>query len=214
VLVKAPLGPASYSAVVDAKSHLNTRRADVEADNIAYHKRHHKATYAMAIAKKFVQGRRVEDAIAQNVSFLTTECLKEWIKLHFETPLPLTTYRAFFEAPGLISELPDPVIVKAKRLKSLYHLMSEVFTIFAEAHRVRLSMNIPIAHLLRTANERHFDDPYEIHDLQDIVNFLKSPFIACLGEDEDGGLYFERKPEELPYVMAATLNGLSSYYNV
>ena len=69
-------------------------------------------------------------------------------------------------------------------------------------------MNIPIDHLLRTANERHVEVPYQIADLHEVVDFLSSPFVAYLAEVQDRGLFLTHSPDELPHVPAALIQGL------
>ncbi|MCZ7543286.1 MAG: restriction endonuclease [Anaerolineae bacterium] len=105
VRAHAPIGPASYTVVVDAKARRGGKVQDLQAYALQEHLRKNEADYAVVVAGNFAEGRVVRQAEDGGIVLLPVAVLGAWLRLHESTPLNLSQHRAMFATPGLRSGL-------------------------------------------------------------------------------------------------------------
>ena len=186
VLLKAP-GANSFKVAVDAKSTSSGSINDglVDFDTLKEHKKKHKADYMAIVGCAFKQERLIARAIEHNVVLLDIDILEDLVKKHKETPLIVKTYKQIFEQKGIadISILDDD----RKRIVRDGSLMKAVIEcLLTESMDVVTKGQLQERDIYRSLRDNPiFKEGIELKEIANMLQFLSSPLIGCLGKDKD-----------------------------
>jgi len=187
VLLRANIGPDSYSVVVDAKARREGKLLDLEVLTLQDHLRKNEADYAIVVAGGFSGGKVVRHAEETKIGLLSIPVLAEWLRLHDRTPLNLQESKAIFLTAGLVPGL--PVSIKAAAEKRLHWgaLLVDLLGLIEETYEHGLSLLLTPNHLFTMLVTRLRGVRHANQDVQTAIALLTHPAIsAALGDAEKG----------------------------
>lgn len=144
VLVLAPLGQETYSAVVDGKSSRHGKVTNHQIDWLALtrHKDSHRVDYILVVAPNFSSGDLLDNASKTSSALISSDDLAAVIRLHASTPLSLADLRELFRYAGH-PELPlQRIQEKAAEVARLQRLLPDVLRIFESSYRAGVAAPI------------------------------------------------------------------------
>jgi len=187
VLVRAIIGPESYSVVVDAKTRRDGKLQDLEVYTLQEHQQNSEADYAVVVAGSFAGGKIVRHAKENGVVLLSVPILGAWLTLHAHTPLNLNEYRVMFTTPGLLEDLPTAMKSAAEKRERWGHLLVDLVELIRETYDHGLDQLLPSDQLFTMLVTRLRGVRYSRDEVRRAVTLLTHPAIgAALGEDEKG----------------------------
>jgi len=187
VLVRANVGPESYTVIVDAKARRDGKLQSLEVYTLQEHLRNNAADYAVVIAGRFAEGKVVRHAQENGVVLLSVPILNDWLRLHAHTPLNLSEYRPMFTTPGLLDDLPATLIATAEEHERWAHLLVDLVELIEETYEHGLNQLLPSDQLFAMLVTRMRGVRYPRQHVQEAIALLTHPAVrAALGDDETG----------------------------
>lgn len=187
VLVRANIGPESYSVVVDAKARRDGKLQDLEAYTLQDHLAKNEGTYAVVVAGRFASGKIARHAENSGIVLLSVALLSEWLRLHERTPLNLSEYRSVFTKPGSIDGQPPSLKSASDKRLHWAHLLVDLVELIQETYAHGLSQSLPASQLFAMLVTRLRGVRYSSKEVRDAIDLLGHPAIgAVLGDGESG----------------------------
>ncbi len=187
ILVRANIGPDSYSAVVDAKARREGKLLELEVLTLQDHLRKNEADYAMVVAGGFSGGKVVRHAEETRIVLLGVPVLADWLRLHNRTPLNLKEHQAMFLTPGLVPGLPVPLKAAAEKRLHWSSLLVDLMELIQETYEHGLNLSLTPNHLFTMLVTRLRGVRHANLDVQAAIALLTHPAVsAALGDAEKG----------------------------
>jgi hypothetical protein len=178
LLVKAPLGSASYSFIVDTKSRYDGKLYDVDSPTIHKHRRSAGADFAVLIAEEFGGSSVQQYAVRNQLVLIPLSLLEEWVFLHESTPLHLLNYRPVVENPGQLTKLPEQVIEHSHFQQRRFLLLSRLILFFQQAYAVNPDIKWTNNQLYSHLAMEYNNEQYSQKEVDDAVAFLGNPMVG------------------------------------
>ncbi|PAW27856.1 hypothetical protein BKC07_16875 [Peribacillus simplex] len=189
VLLNSPSIPKySYTVIIDAKSTLSGVVSEGQIDFVTLkeHKKLHSADYVAVVGFSFQSERLIQRAIDHKVILVDVDSLEKLIKFHYEIPLQADAYKKIFSQVGKV----DINVLKEDRrliersgqlIQAIMDcLIEESFDLITEG----LLQERDIYRSLR--NNEIFSTPPQLDEISEMLKFLSSPFIGCIGRSKEG----------------------------
>ena len=187
VLVRAGIGPGSYSAVVDAKSRGSGKLQMLSDYTLQEHRKNNEADYAVGVAGQFAGGKVVRQARDSGIVLLGVPILSAWLRLHTRVPLNLGDYRAIFERPGLLDDLPAAVKSAVEERTLWANLLVDLVELIRETYEHGLNRPLPSNQLFTMLVTRLRGVRYPEKKVEKAVALLTHPAISAALEEGDAG---------------------------
>lgn len=186
VVIKAPLGPKSYTVVVDAKttSHSTISTAQVNFDAILDHKKKAKAQHVAIVAAGFSRGNLAKWALERAVRLIDLDNLNQIILRHEATPFSLLDLKPLFEEGGPLEKTSvfDDIVLLADEIEESMTLPMLIFRVLLE-EQASCEAKLDEHSLYFLLDKEH-----QVSAIREALDFLRSPAIAAIAEDEERGL--------------------------
>lgn len=189
ILIQAPTSPKfAYTVAIDAKTTYSggVTEGQINFDTIVEHRKKHKADFSLVVGREFQGERLIERAIKHNVALLDVEKLESLIKMHVEVPLKSDSYKKVFSQKGII----DVHVLKEDRSKIVRdgNLLKAIMKCLFEESSDPLTEGImqPREIYLLLKNQFNINPPPNIKEIKQILEFLSSPLIGCIGATKEG----------------------------
>lgn len=191
ILVQTITSPKfSYKVAVDAKTTYSggITEGQINFDTITDHRKKHNADYSVIVGREFQGERLIERAVKHNVALLDLESLEFLIKMHIEVPLKSDSYRKIFSQKGLI----DIQSIEEDRRNIVRdgELLQSIMKCLSEESEDPLTEGIMQPREIYLLLKNHFNTGPSptIEEIKQILEFLASPLIGCIGVTK-GGYY-------------------------
>jgi hypothetical protein len=191
IVIRAPLGEHSYSAVVDAKTAHNGRVTDalIRWDTIDRHRTTHGSTFAAVIGEDFSEGQLRDSAHSHNVTLISTQTLAELLRLHDRTPLSLLDLKALFAAPGLDHNGLSATQERSQQYEHHWQLLKDTIDLLDAMQQHGYFNGTPEIREAHAYYLGHGGDPATTRaEFTDVIVFLANPSVGILkrvAEDTD-----------------------------
>lgn len=189
ILIQAPTSPKfAYTVAIDAKTTYSggVTEGQINFDTIVEHRKKHKADFSLVVGREFQGERLIERAIKHNVALLDVEKLEYLIKMHVEVPLKSDSYRKVFSQKGII----DVHVIEEDRNKIVRdgNLLKGIMQCLFEESSDPLTEGImqPREIYLLLKNQVNINPTPNIEEIKQILEFLSSPLIGCIGTTKEG----------------------------
>ncbi|WP_321433628.1 hypothetical protein [Trichococcus flocculiformis] len=189
ILIQAPTTPKfAYTVAIDAKTTYSggVTEGQINFDTIVEHRKKHKADFSLVVGREFQGERLVERALKHNVALLDVENLEYLIKMHVEVPLKSDSYRKVFSQTGII----DVHVIEEDRSKIVRdgNLLKAIMKCLFEESSDPLTEGImqPREIYLLLKNQVNINPAPNVEEIKQILEFLSSPLIGCIGETKEG----------------------------
>ncbi|WP_156994760.1 hypothetical protein [Sporolactobacillus inulinus] len=189
ILIQAPTSPKfAYTVAIDAKTTYSggVTEGQINFDTIVEHRKKHKADFSLVVGREFQGERLIERAIKHNVALLDVEKLEYLIKMHLEVPLKSDSYRKVFSQKGII----DVHVIDEDRSKIVRdgNLLKGIMQCLFEESSDPLTEGImrPREIYLLLKNQININPTPNIEEIKQILEFLSSPLIGCIGATKEG----------------------------
>ncbi|MCY7998586.1 hypothetical protein [Bacillus haynesii] len=189
ILIQAPTSPKfAYTVAIDAKTTYSggVTEGQINFDTIVEHRKKHKADFSLVVGREFQGDRLIERAIKHNVALLDIEKLEHLIKMHTKAPLKSDSYRKVFSQKGII----DVHIIEEDRNKIVRdgNLLKAIMKCLFEESNDPLTEGImqPREIYLLLKNQININPTPTISEIKQILEFLSSPLIGCIGTTKEG----------------------------
>lgn len=189
ILIQAPTSPKfAYTVAVDAKTTYSggVTESQLNFDTLVEHRKKHNADFSLVVGREF-QGERVNQrAINHGIALLDVEQLEYLIKMHLEVPLKSDSYRKLFSQKGIV----DIQIIEEDRRKIIRdgNLFKAIMKCLSEESDDPLTEGImqPKEIYLLLKNQSIFKTLPTIDEIKQMLEFLSSPLIGCIGITKEG----------------------------
>jgi len=189
IILQAPTSPKfSYTVAIDAKSTYSggVTEAQINFDTITDHKKKHDADFSMIVGRSFQGERLIERAKKHAVALLDIEKLEHLIKMHIDVPLKSDSYRKIFSQSGIV----DIQLIEEDRRKIIRDgdLIRAIMMCLSEESEDPLTEGImqPREIYLLLKNQIKISPSPTIEEIKQILAFLASPLIECIGVTKEG----------------------------
>ncbi|QQK80394.1 hypothetical protein HUG20_11155 [Salicibibacter cibi] len=188
VLIKAPTAPQfTYTVAVDAKTAKNGVISDgpIDFDTLLEHKKTHNAHFSIIVGYEFKGQRIFERAKNHGVVLFDVKSLEQLIRWHIDVPLQFEAYKKLFSEAGKVNlsliESDRKLMIENRILfQNILKCLSDEST---DAETKGLLSSRDIYQLLKHKSD--FEKSPKIKEIQDMLEFLSSPLIGCVGKTED-----------------------------
>lgn len=189
VFIQSPSIPKySFSVTVDAKSTQSgvVTEGLINFDTLKDHKKIHGADFIAVIGFSFQGERLIKRAVEHEVALIDIEDLETLIKLHNEIPLLVNSYKKIFSQKGkvnvsLLEEDRREIQRSGILLEAIMEcLIEESLDPVTEG----LLHDKDIYRTLRS--NQKFDSPPLLVEISEMLQFLSSPLIGCIGRSKEG----------------------------
>lgn len=186
VVIKAPLGPHSYTVVIDAKanSHGTVGTAQVNFDAILDHRKKAKAQHAAIVAVTFSGGNLVKWGKERHVRLIDLDTLNQILIRHEATPFSLLDLKPLFEGGGPLDETSviDDISLLADEIEESMGLPVKIFRVLLdEQASCEAKLDEHSLYFL-------LDKEHQVAAIRDALDFLRSPAIAAITDDGERGI--------------------------
>lgn len=178
----------SYSVVIDAKSTSNggVSASQVDFDTLELHRRKHDASFVAVVGSSFSEKRICDRAKEHDVALFGISELEKLLKLQEEIPLVSQDYKILFEYSGPIDlGLLEPAIARFKRTTKLLDLVLRALLSQNEDKEFGGLMSKRDVYWFMKNGTSSIED-LSISEVGEMLEFLSSPFVGCIGKDKDG----------------------------
>jgi hypothetical protein len=187
VLVKAPLGQETFSAVIDGKSsrHGKVSKQQIDWWALGRHKTQHRADYILVVAPGFSSGDLLDNAAKTEAALITADDLAAVVRLHGSTPLSLTDLRELFRYVGH-PELPlQRIQEKAAEVARLQRLLPDILRTFERSYQVGIMgpLTADALHLRLALDYGRAE--YSKEEIETGLELLCTPLIGALRRVND-----------------------------
>lgn len=136
VLVTAPMGQETFSAVVDGKSSRHGKVGNRQIDWLALgkHKEQHHARHILVVAPSFSGGDLLDNAAKVDAGLISAEDLAAVVRLHASTPLSLADLTELFRYPGQPERPLQRIQEKAAEVARLQQLLPDIIRTFERSY--------------------------------------------------------------------------------
>jgi len=189
VLIHSPSIPKhSYTVALDAKSSRNglVSEGHINFDTLKEHKKLHSADYIAVVGYSFSGERLIKRASSHKVGLIDIDVLEEIIRSHQNVPLQADAYKEVFCQSGIVDtncldKYRRSIVRSGKLLQSIMECLV-------------LESNDPVTEGLlqekdvyRTLrHEAEFGNLPSIDEISEMLQFLSSPLIGCVGRTNEG----------------------------
>lgn len=203
VLVRASIGPDSYTVIVDAKARGDGKLHTLEVYTLQDHLRRNEADYAVVVAGSFGGGKVRRHAEDNGVVLLSVPVLAVWLRLHATTPLNLDEYRAMFETPGLAEGIPLTVESAAEGRQQWAHLLVDLLELIEETYQHGLNQLLPSDQLFAMMVTRMRGVRYPRQQVEEAIALLAHPALGAAKGDASAGMSLAMNRETVVRVLRA-----------
>jgi len=221
IVIRASLGPASYSAVIDAKSTQSGKVSDAQINWLAIdnHRQERGATFAAVVGEDFSGGQLQRFAGQYKVTLITTAMVCELLTLHHSVPLSLVELKELFSASGLADSGMQALRERRKQHLRHWRLVADIIDTIERFETKMPGGFAPTADILRVLLTSQIlnsgQSPADVPTLQDVsdaVAFLACRAVGILGEmpDSRGAYQLAMKATTARKRLAALSRFLSS----
>lgn len=210
VLVRATIGKESYSMVVDAKSRANGKLQELPVSALIEHQENNHADYVVVVANDFAGGRVDRDARNNEIVLMSVQTLSKWLRLHEQTPLNLSDYRAMFTQPGALKDLPAAVITAAEERQKWANLIVDLIALIEETYEHGLLQPLSSQQLFTMLVTRLRGVRYSRHDVKEAIALLTHPAIGAMLGDGEAGISLAMSRETLVRVLKSLAAQIST----
>jgi hypothetical protein len=210
VLARADIGPDSYVVIVDAKARGDGKLQSLEVYTLQDHLRRNEADYAVVVAGSFAGGKVRRHAKDNDVVLLSVPMLTECLRLHARTPLNLNEYRAVFETPGLIEDLPVTLKSAEESREQWAHLLVDLLELVEETYQHGLNQLLPSDHLFTMLVTRMRGVRYPKLQVEQAISLLAHPALGAALGDAEAGISLAMNRETVVRVLRALANKIET----
>lgn len=188
VLLTAPGAPKySFSVAVDAKSTTSGSVNDglVDFDTLKEHKKKHKTDFSAIIGCAFQSERLIKRAVDHNVALISVDALDELIIRHKSAPLNTSSYKTLFEQQGIVD---IELLEEARNIVSRSGILMQTIMdcMLRESKDAVTDGMLQERDIYRTLRDNlAFADGIELSEISEMLSFLASPLVGCLGRSKD-----------------------------
>ena len=178
----------SYSVVIDAKSTSNggVSASQVDFDTLELHRRKHDASFIAVVGSSFSEKRICDRAKEHDVALFGISELEKLLKLQEEIPLVSQDYKILFEYSGSIDlGLLEPAIARFRRTTKLLDLVLRALLSQNEDKEFGGLISKRDVYWFMKNGTSSIED-LSISEVGEMLEFLSSPFVGCIGKDKDG----------------------------
>lgn len=189
VLIKARTAPRlSYSVAIDAKSTYtgSVTKEPIDFDTLKEHRKLHHADYSAVIGCTFRGETLLKRCREHKVALLDIDTLEQLIRNQAEIPLTGEDYKKIFEQAGIVD---TGVLDEARNRTGRYgQLVDAIVGCLVDESKDEVTEGILTSReIYRTVRD---DARFSVHpnldEIEDILNFLASPLLGCVGKTKDG----------------------------
>lgn len=189
VLVHSPSIPKySYTVTIDAKSTQSgaVTEGQLNFDTLKEHKKLHAADFIAVIGYSFQGERLVKRAIEHKVALIDIDFLEKIIRFHNKIPLQADAYKKIFSQAGIVDisclEFERQEIQRSGKL-----LQAVMDCLVVESNDPVTEGLLKEKDIYRTLrNNKLFDTPPTLNEIAEMLQFLSSPLIGCVGRSREG----------------------------
>ncbi|MBM7554903.1 hypothetical protein [Thalassobacillus pellis] len=189
ILLQAPTSPKfAYIVAVDAKTTYSgaISESHINFDTLVDHRKKHNADFSLVVGREFQGERLINRATKHNVALLNIEELESLIKMHLEVPLKSDSYKKIFNQKGIV----DTKVLEDNRSKVVRDgdLLRALMRCLSEESEDPLTEGImqPREIYLLLKNHLHFTSSPTLEEIEQMLDFLSSPLIGCIGSTKEG----------------------------
>lgn len=178
----------SYSVVIDAKSTSNggVSASQVDFDTLELHRRKHNASFIAVVGSSFSEKRICDRAKEHDVALFGISELEKLLNLQEEIPLVSQDYKILFENSGSIDlGSLEPAIARFRRTTKLLDLVLRALLSQNEDKEFGGVMSKRDVYWFMKNGASSIED-LSISEVGEMLEFLSSPFVGCIGKDKDG----------------------------
>ncbi|AXF55032.1 hypothetical protein [Salicibibacter kimchii] len=162
----------------------------IDFDTLLEHKKKHQADFTIIVGYDFQSKRLIERAEKHEIVLFNIESLEQLIKWHDDVPLQFDAYKNLFSEAGkvnlsLIDNDRKRMIRNSNLFQSIVSCLSEESM---DPETEGLLSPRDIYQLLK--RQPAFDTPPSTNEIKEMLDFLSSPLIGCVGKNKDS--YFAR----------------------
>lgn len=176
----------AYRVTVDAKSTANglVSESQLNFDTLVDHRKLHDAQFAVVVGCGFQGDRIVARAKKHQIVLLDVNSLCELIKLHERTPLSSQDYKALFEECGLADlKVLDEARSRLDRNGTLLHAVMDCLA--SQSNDGETGGTLSVRELYFLVKARNGDLSATMSEIGNMLAFLSSPMINCVGKTKD-----------------------------
>jgi hypothetical protein len=203
VLIRAVIGPESYTVVADAKARKTGKLLDLEVYTLLDHKKKNEADYAIVIAGDFAGGKIPRHAQDNGIVLLPIPLLCDWLRVHEETPLSLSDYRPMFMEPGLRSKLAPQLSLASEQKVHWARLIVDLIDLIQETYQHGLVQTLPSSQLFTMLVTRLRGVRYSTRDVDAALDLLCHPAIGTLRGSKQEGITLDMNRKTLANTLKA-----------
>lgn len=189
VLIKARTAPKlSYAVAVDAKSTQsgNVTEDQIDFDTLKDHRKLHHADYSAIVGCSFRGERLLNRCKEHKVALIDVDTLEQLIRNQVEIPLTGEDYKKIFEQTGIVD---ISVLDEARNRTERYGLLVDAIVgcLVNESKDEVTEGILTSREIYRTVrDDERFSINPNLDEIEDILKFLASPLIGCVGKNKDG----------------------------
>lgn len=189
VLIKARTAPKlSYAVAVDAKSTQsgNVTEDPIDFDTLKDHRKLHHADYSAIVGCSFRGERLLNRCKEHKVALIDVDTLEQLIRNQVEIPLTGEDYKKIFEQTGIVD---ISVLDEARNRTERYGLLVDAIVgcLVNESKDEVTEGILTSREIYRTVrDDERFSINPNLDEIEDILKFLASPLIGCVGKNKDG----------------------------
>ena len=160
--------------------------SQIDFDTLKEHNKQHSADYIAVVGYSFQSERLIKRAKEHNVVLIDIESLEELIKSHQQIPLSALTYKKVFSQSGKVDiNFLENDIREIRKSGDL--LQSIIECLIFESNDPITEGFLNEKDIYRTLrNEERFDSPPTLEEISNMLNFLSSPLLGCVGRSKEG----------------------------
>lgn len=188
VLIKTTGSPQnSYVVTVDAKSTSSPNVTDalVDFDTLVEHKKKHGSDYMAIVGRAFDSERLVQRAIEHDVVLFDVDTLAELLAIQTTTPLKLSDLSLVFKQSGK-ADL-SVLIEEQRRVEITGLLVKSIMKCLVDEAQDEVTLGkLSVRDIYRSL--RNIDEirgQVTVDNIQQVLEFLASPIIGCVGKEKD-----------------------------
>lgn len=189
VLIQARTAPKlSYVVAVDAKSTQsgNVTEEMIDFDTLKEHRKLHHADYSAIVGCSFRGERLFNRCREHKVALLDMDIMEQMIRNQAEIPLTGENYKKIFEQTGIVDL---SVLDEARNQTERYgQLVDAIMGCLVSESQDEVTEGVLTSReIYRTVrDDERFSITPGLDEIEDILRFLESPLIGCVGKNKDG----------------------------
>lgn len=178
----------SYTVALDAKTSYTgfVTENHINFETLKEHKMKHSADYIVVVGNSFSSKRLINRAKSNDIGLIDINVIEEIVKEHQNVPLRADAYREVFSQSGIVNaNCLEEYQREAKKSGMLLQSVMECL-VFESDDPVTKGM-LREKDIYRTLRHQAiFDSPPSIEEISEMLQFLSSPLIGCVGHTKEG----------------------------